>query len=372
VKFFQVIIVLTLVVGLARDFIIHSNPDDLVNIVYSLFAVELAVDFVLRLLNTRSFNWNYKISPLYSLSAIFLFVIFGLCITLLMLGTNYIYQLELNPILLLTIPFWSLGKFLNQAFILNELFVMAAMIDFLRALGLVFAVAWLSYELASFTVATYSLISLFIFFIFVRVNDVGYKTTLETLKTVLLVDFKILIQGILITIIYIFDKSILNLDNSETLFLILLLKICFILNSLLNRGYLHPFHVKLTNKKLCNDSINAVKRLTAIYSALSGFGVWVFFTCVIRFLPLDLTLSPLAIALASFFTILFVFREYSIRMLILEHKTSKLGNLGILYALCLAALLGFFPSVGLEAYLIANIIFLMAYIMLTKTLSKYA
>ena len=371
-KYFQIIIVLTLVVGLARDFIVHSNPDDLVNIVYSLFAVELAVDFVLRLLNTRAFNWNYSASPLYSLSAVILFFLFGSCTTLLLCGVNYTFQLGLNPILLITIPLWSLGKLLNQAFILNELFLVAALIDFLRAVGLVFAVFHLSYELAGFTISIYTLISFFVFFAFVKVNDVNHKNTVKDLKNIIVTDYKILVQGALITIIYMFDKSILSLNNSETLFLILLFKICFILNSLLNRGYLHPFHVKLTNNTANSESINVAKRWASIYAAVSSFGVWVFFTSVINFLPLDLILSSLTIALASVFTFLFVFREYSIRVLILEEQTSKLGNLGILYALCLIFLIGLFPFFGLNEYLITNIILLMAYIVVAQKVKRDA
>lgn len=361
-KLFQFIIVLTLLIGLARDFVVHSNPNDLYKIVYTLFVVEITVDLILRLLNTRAFNWNYNNSPLYSPTALIVFLIFGVLVMLVMHLIAQILQLNVNTFVISTIPLWALGKYLNQAIILKELFLISSILELLRAIGLVIAVAQMSFVLICFVVILYALISAIIYIFWLNVNDVGYNDTIANLKSIISVDFRIVLQGSMITIIYVVDKSILNLNSSDALFLILVLKLNFIATSLLNRAYLHPFHVEYTNKDLNNSSLKSVRYYSMLFAGFCGLGVWILFKHLISFVPLELTLNSPTILVASIFTSLFVFREYSIRKLIIKHETSKLGNLGICYALSLALSLTFIPNINLEFYLIINILLLIGYL----------
>lgn len=366
-KLFRSIVLFTLIIGLVRDFIVKSNPEELYQIVYTLFVAELAVDLVLRLLNTRAFNWDYKNNPLYSLAAFIVFITFSFLALAFAFIVNEIFHLNLNVVVLFAIPFWAVGKYITQAIVLNEFFLISSVLDLLRTIGLVAAVAQMSFQLAGYVLISYSLFTSLFYWYFIGVNKISYKETVIYLKSIIKIDFKILIQGAMITAVYIVDKSLLNLSDAEGLFLILVFKLCIISTSLLNRAYLHPFHVKFTNQNLDLSSLNSIMFGCLGFAGSCGVGIWLLFDYFIYFLPLELRIDSFTVVISSVFTALFVFREYSIRVLILKNRTSLLGNLGIVYAASLLAILFLVPEMELNTYIFINIVLLTFYLGLAKS-----
>lgn len=349
---FKVFVLLNVLIAFGRDYFIAADANLAFKLVYSVFFLELLVDFFNKPLVNRVLNRSYKNSHHYNEFFLRFYFLFAVSIAL----PSYflcgrMFSASVFPEVFIVFPVVIFSRYISNSLLLKGMYSIFYIAEFAKNILVAYAFYSNDFNYAVIGYFLSALIVLYFYRGYFLENKTRYFNAKIRIFSQVKSDYLITMQSLIFLSFYILDKQILHFSSQEMLLLLLVNKAVFTSIAVGKQLVLVPQNIEL--RVAGGGSISVLSRDYAAYGALVVCAIFLFFAFGVSMLPVDVGSVDVVSSLSiSFFVASFLFREYYIRRLMIADKFPQIGIIMTVVSIVFWLVLVAMRKTELEYYLV--------------------